>query len=152
MLFRSEDGPAHITYTFTRSGDATNPLTVAFTVTGSASFDSDYTQTGASSFTATAGSITFAAGSSTASITIDPLDDLSVEHNESIVLTLLPDSAYAIGTADPVAAIISNDDTATVAISDASISEGNAGTTTADRKSTRLNSSHSSVSRMPSSA
>src|SRR5215213_10052952 len=46
-----EDGSGNLTYTFTRSGALTEALTVNFTAGGSASLASDYTQTGAVTFT-----------------------------------------------------------------------------------------------------
>ncbi len=75
----TEDGTTNLVYTFTRTGDTTNPLTVNYTVDGTATFSTDYTQTGAASYTATTGTVTFAAGSSTATVTVDPTADTTVE-------------------------------------------------------------------------
>jgi hypothetical protein len=61
-----EDGATNLVYTFTRNGDTTGSLTANFSVAGSATFGTDYTQTGATAFNATSGSVTFAAGNSTA--------------------------------------------------------------------------------------
>jgi hypothetical protein len=106
----AEDGPTNLVYTFTRTGPTSSPLTVAFTVAGSGSFNSDYTQIGASSFTPTTGSVTFLAGSSNASITIDPTADQTPEANETVALTLASGSSYSIGTTTAVIGTISNDD------------------------------------------
>ena len=58
----SEDGAANLVYTFTRAGVTTNSLTVNFSVSGGATFSTDYTQLGATTFTGNSGTVTFAAG------------------------------------------------------------------------------------------
>jgi Ca2+-binding RTX toxin-like protein len=93
----AEDGTPNILFTFTRTGNITNPLTVNYTVGGTATFNVDYSQTGASSYTSTAGTVSFAANSSTATVTIDPTADTLTESDETVILTLLPGS-YKIGT------------------------------------------------------
>lgn len=84
----SEDGDDKLTYTFTRSGGNTDPLTVNFMVAGDAVFNQDYTQTGADSFSASEGMITFDDGETTAAITIDATDDTVIEEDETIKLTV----------------------------------------------------------------
>ncbi|MDB9466728.1 choice-of-anchor L domain-containing protein, partial [Dolichospermum circinale CS-539/09] len=111
-----EDGTTNLVYTFTRAGNLTNALTVNFNVGGSATFSSDsnytdYTQTGAASFGLTRGSITFAAGASTATLTIDPKADTTFEGNEKVELTLAPGSGYVINTATAVIGTITDEDT-----------------------------------------
>jgi Ca2+-binding RTX toxin-like protein len=106
-----EDGATNLVYTFTRSGATTNALTVNYTVGSSATFNIDYTQIGAASFTETTGSITFAAGSSTAILTIDPTADTNIESDETIALTLTSGTSYTIGTNYAIAGTITNDDT-----------------------------------------
>jgi hypothetical protein len=105
-----EDGAPNLVYTFTRNGATTAPLTINYTVGGTALFSSDYTQSGAASFAATTGSIAFAAGSSTAILTIDPTADSTPELNETIALTLIPNNSYTIGTTSAVTGTITNDD------------------------------------------
>ncbi|MCA2708872.1 MAG: VWA domain-containing protein [Microcystis sp. M015S2] len=109
----NEDGTTNLVYTFTRTGATTDALTVNYTVGGTATFDTDYTQTGAASFTATTGTVTFAAGSDTATVTIDPTADTNVEDDETVTLNLAPGTGYAIGTTDAVVGIITNTDTDT---------------------------------------
>jgi hypothetical protein len=123
-----EDGPSNLVYTFTRTGSTANALTVNYTVGGNAAFNTDYTQTGASSFTATTGNITFAAGSSTATLTVDPTADTTVETNETVVLTLATAPGYTINTPAAVTGTITNDDSSalpviSVAATDASAAE-----------------------------
>jgi Ca2+-binding RTX toxin-like protein len=106
----AEDGTANLVYTFTLSAAATSAVTVNYTVSGAAVFNSDYTQSGAASFSTTAGAITFAAGTTTATLIIDPIADTTVEGNEAIILTLTSGSGYAVGTASGVMGTILNDD------------------------------------------
>ena len=70
-----EDGVPNLVYTFTRTGNTTSPLTVNFSVAGTATFNTDYTQTGAATFTATDGTVTFGAGNTTTTVTVDPSAD-----------------------------------------------------------------------------
>ncbi|MBD1211906.1 MAG: SBBP repeat-containing protein, partial [Dolichospermum circinale Clear-D4] len=129
-----EDGPTNLVYTFTRTGTTANALTVNYGVGGNATFNTDYTQTGAASFTATTGNITFAAGSSTATLTVDPTADTTVETNETVVLTLATAPGYTINTPAAVIGTITNDDSSalpviSVAATDASAAETATGIT-----------------------
>ncbi|MEA5579222.1 SBBP repeat-containing protein, partial [Anabaena sp. UHCC 0451] len=108
----TEDGTTNLVYTFTRTGSTTNALTINYTVGGTATFNTDYTQTGAASFTSTTGTITFAAGSSTATLTIDPKADTTVEADETVALTLAAGTGYTTGTTTAVTGTITNDDVA----------------------------------------
>ncbi|ELP54814.1 hemolysin-type calcium-binding repeat family protein [Microcystis aeruginosa TAIHU98] len=101
----TEDGTANLIYTFTRTGVTTNALTVNYTLGGTATLNTDYTRTG------TTNTVTFAAGSSTATVTIDPTADTIVESNETVILTLAAGTGYTIGTTTPVTGTINNDDT-----------------------------------------
>lgn len=106
----SEESPTNFTYTFTRTGSLASPLTANFTVTGTGTFNTDYTQTGASSFTSTTGKVTFAAGASTAQVVINPTSDSIVEANETISLLLTSGTGYQVSTTTAVIATIINDD------------------------------------------
>ena len=203
----AEDGVNNLVYTFTRVEVLDTPLTVNFNVGGTATLNTDYQAFGAATFGATAGTVTFASGEDTVSITVDPTPDSTVEPNETVALTLTPGTGYSTPASTPVTGTITNDDT-TVTLAVAR-SDGNGTTAVAengnfnlvytftrtgvlagdllvnfdvggtaengadygnindfvvilnnqatatvviDRKSTRLNSSHSRASRMPSSA
>ncbi len=102
----AEDGTDNLIYTFTRSGATTNPLTVSYTVGGTAEFINDYTQTGAANFTATTGTVTFAAGAATATVVVDPIADTIVEPNETVTLTLTTGVGYAVGTSTAITGTI----------------------------------------------
>ncbi|MCA2701868.1 MAG: DUF4347 domain-containing protein [Microcystis sp. M179S2] len=107
----NEDGTTNLVYTFTRTGSTTSALTANYTVGGTATFSTDYTQTGAATFTSTTGTVNFVAGSSTATVTIDPTADTTVEDDETVSLTLTSGADYTVGTTTPVTGTILNDDT-----------------------------------------
>ncbi|MFM6550077.1 MAG: Calx-beta domain-containing protein, partial [Microcystis panniformis] len=118
----TEDGTTNLVYTFTRTGSTTNALTVNYSITGTAN-TSDYT--GATP--GTGKTITFAAGASTATLTIDPTADTIVESDETVALTLAAGTGYTVGTTAAVTGTITNDDvtlpTITLAVSPTSVSE-----------------------------
>jgi hypothetical protein len=103
---------------------------VNFSVGGSATFGAspnDYTQTGATSFTTTTGSVTFAPGSPTATVTINPETDSTVEPDETVDLTVTAGAGYNIGAPSSASGTIVNDDTdVSVAVSPASVAEDGA--------------------------
>lgn len=108
----TEDGDDTLTFTFTRTGSLSNALTVNFSVGGTASFgaEGDYTAD-SPGFTATRGSVSFAAGSDTATLTLNPTAELEViEADETVILTLLPGSGYTAASAEPLTVAIANDD------------------------------------------
>ena len=120
-----EDGTTNLVYTFTRTGSNTSALTVNYAVSGTATFNTDYVQTGAATFTSTTGSITFAAGASTATLSIDPTTDTTIEPDETIAITLSPNASYAIGTTGTVTGAIINDDiSVAVSVSPTNVLEG----------------------------
>jgi hypothetical protein len=126
----AEDGATNLVYTFTRNGVTSSALTVNFSVGGSATFGvspNDYTQTGATTFTTTTGSVTFGAGSSTATVTVDPEADSTVEPDETVVLTVSAGTGYNVGAPASASGTIINDDTdVSVAVSPASVAEDGA--------------------------
>lgn len=86
----------------TRTGNTAALLTVLYTIAGSATEGSDYR--------ALPRRVTIPAGASSAVIVVNPINDAVVEGNETVVLTLSPNSTYRLGT--PRAAtvtIISNE-------------------------------------------
>jgi hypothetical protein len=120
----TENGTTNLIYTFTRSGVTTNALTVNYTVGGTATFNTDYTQTGAASFTSTTGTVTFTANATKATVIVDPTADTTVEPDETVILTLATGTGYTVGTTTAVTGTINNDDTnVTLAVSPASVTE-----------------------------
>jgi len=131
----TEDGATNLDYTFMRTGVTSGALTVNFSVAGTAGFSTDYAQTGAASFTSTSGTVSFGAGASTATITINPTTDSSVEPDETVLLTITAGS-YIIGSPGAATGTIANDDTeVSVAVSPLSVSED--GSTNLDYTFTR---------------
>ncbi len=98
----AEAGLATGTFTITRGGDLTSPLTVNYTIGGSATNGSDYATL--------SGSVVIAAGSASATVVVTPADDGLDETNETVVLTLAAGAGYQVGS--------SNDDTVTIADND----------------------------------
>ncbi len=116
-----EDGTTNLVYTFTRTGATTNALTVNYGITGTAN-TSDYT--GATP--GTGKTITFAAGASTATLTIDPTADTIIESDETVALTLATGTGYTVGTTTAVTGTITNDDFPSINLSaNQTIVEGN---------------------------
>ncbi len=108
-------GGTVLTYTFTRSGDTTSPLTINFSAGGTASFSNDYTIGGADTFSTSTGlgTITIPGGSSTASITLTPTNDTRVEGDESALIFVNTGAGYGVGTS-PAVGTITDNDTATI--------------------------------------
>ncbi|MSQ24531.1 MAG: hypothetical protein EXR58_08330 [Chloroflexi bacterium] len=92
----SEPGTNPGAFTVTRTGDTRTSLTVGYTVSGTATTGVDYT--------ALSGSVVIPAGARTATILVTPLDDLTIERPETVVVALATSLPYTIGT--PSAAII----------------------------------------------
>jgi Ca2+-binding RTX toxin-like protein len=126
-LAADEDGATNLVYTFTRS-DSSGPLTVNFSIGGTATFSADYAQTGAATFTPPTGTVTFADGSLTATVTVDPASDLTVEPDETVILTVTAGTGYTVGAPASATGTITNDDTdVSVAVSPLSTAEDGAG-------------------------
>src|SRR5262249_510537 len=122
-----EDGPTNLVYTFTRNGVTTGPLTVNFTIGGTATFNTDYTQSGAATFVPPNGTVTFAAGNSTATVTVDPTADTTSEPDETVILTLAAGTGYSVGAPSSATGTILNDDVnVSVAVSPGAVDEDGA--------------------------
>jgi subtilase family serine protease len=98
----SEAGPAAGRFTFTRTGDVSAPLTVRYSVAGTAASGADYV--------ALPGTATIDVGSSTAVVVVMPIDDASFESNETVVLTLAADATYSLGSPIEGTVTIASDD------------------------------------------
>jgi len=89
-------------FTLTRDGDASAPLTVQYVVGGTAAAGSDYQ--------VLPGTVLFAAGAATATITVVPIDDDLLESNESVVLTLTSGKGYGVGSPGSASVAVVSDD------------------------------------------
>src|SRR5207248_2182257 len=90
----TEDGSDPATFTFTRSGNTDSDLTVNYDLSGTATKWDDYRRAEGDMPT----SITIPAGSASARLTIYAVDDVEVEGDETVVLTLSSDAAYDVGS------------------------------------------------------
>ncbi|MCA2506080.1 S8 family serine peptidase [Microcystis sp. M62BS1] len=98
-----EAGPVSSVFTLTRTGDLSSALTVNYTLGGTATPGVDYTGT-------TPNSVTFAAGSSKATITLPTKDDLLSEPSETIITTITAPVGYTISGPDTATATILDND------------------------------------------
>ncbi len=103
------EGLADGAFTITRSGGDTNSsLTVPYTMSGTASNGVDYTTL--------PGSVTFNAGELTKVVTVQPIDDLTAEFAESVILTLQSSSNYVIGAPSAATVNIADNETPELSI------------------------------------
>ena len=96
------EGGAAGAFTVSRSGNTLFPLTVFYTVGGSATAGDDYM--------ALAGSAVIAAGSQTATLAVGPIDDGLVEPDETVIVTLTAGITYAVGGSGAATVTIQSDD------------------------------------------
>ena len=116
----SEAGTDTAAFRLTRVASATQPLTapltVTFTLTGTAANGTDYTNLPVTA--------TFLAGQATVDVTVTPVADALVEGSESVILTLTAVSPFALGS--PTTGTVTISDSApvvSVTAFDASASE-----------------------------
>jgi len=112
----TEDGLANLIYTFTRTGPTTSPLTVNFTVAGTAFAPDplalrlsppDYTGI---VIARPSNMVRFTSGAATATVVVNPTADITAERNETVSLSLAAGTGYSIGTPSAVTGTILNDD------------------------------------------
>ncbi|HEU0011501.1 MAG TPA: Calx-beta domain-containing protein, partial [Verrucomicrobiae bacterium] len=98
----SESGPNAGTFTVSRTGSTAEALAARYSVGGTAANGTDYATL--------SGSVTIPSGSSSAIVTVSPIDDSTVEGNETVVLTLATDTAYLVGSPNSATVTIADDD------------------------------------------
>jgi hypothetical protein len=108
----SEPGANTGAFRLSRSGNTSQPLTVNFTVSGSASNGVDYSLL--------TSPVTIPAGASLLAILVTPIDDVVLEGNETVVLSLAPGPDYIVsGSGSATVTIFDNDNQApTVSLTD----------------------------------
>ncbi|MDD1418563.1 M10 family metallopeptidase C-terminal domain-containing protein [Dolichospermum sp. ST_sed1] len=89
-------------FILTRSGDFSSSLTVNYGISGTAINGTDFSNL--------SGSVTFAAGSATATVVVNPLDDNLYELTESVTLALVSGTTYTAGTNNTATLNIADDD------------------------------------------
>ena len=116
-------GAKNMVFTISLSAASAGAVTVDFAT-------ADNTAFAGSDYAAAAGTLTFAAGELTKTVAVVIIGDGIVEQNETFFLNLGNATGATIADAQGLGTI-ANDDTAFVTISDATIGEGNFGTTNA---------------------
>ncbi|MEG4107675.1 DUF4347 domain-containing protein [Microcoleus sp. S13_C5] len=124
-------GKTAATFTVTRSGCTELASTIDYAIAGTATNASDYNNIGGTSgATGATGTISFAAGETSKTITLDVLGDSAIEANETLEVTLSNpsklDSTPTLTTATATTTI-TNDDTAGFTVSPKAISTTEAG-------------------------
>lgn len=106
-----------LSFTVTRSGSLSESVTVSFaSANGTAVAPGD--------FTSASGSLSFAANETQKTISVTTIDDSAVEGNETLTVSLTsPSSPAILIDAEGTGTIVDND-TSSVAIADASVTEG----------------------------
>jgi subtilase family serine protease len=90
-------------FTLNRTGgNIATPLSVNYNMTGSATNGIDYSNL--------TGAVTFAAGSNQAIIDINPINESSIENTETVIVTLLSNSAYTLGSVATASLSITDND------------------------------------------
>ncbi|WP_172456265.1 Calx-beta domain-containing protein [Microcystis aeruginosa] len=93
-------------FTLTRSGNIGNALTVNYLLAGSATNGVDYSNL--------TGRVTFAAGSSTTTVTINPIEDTAIEGNEVVLLQIAEGTGYTLGATSGAVITLTDNDVYTV--------------------------------------
>jgi hypothetical protein len=100
----SEPGTDTGTFTFTRTGDVSAALNVTIAMSGTANNGVDYQTIGAN--------VAFAAGASTAVVTVTPIDNTAVNGSRTVIATLQSGATYDLGTSTIATVTIADNDTA----------------------------------------
>lgn len=100
--------PGVFTVTLDQANNTGSPLTVNFTVGGTATEVDDYAAIGSS--------VDVPDGQNSAQVTVTPEDDSLFESDETVILTLGTGSGYTVGSPDTDTVTISSDDTVEVEV------------------------------------
>jgi hypothetical protein len=99
----NEQGPVNGVFTISRTGDTSVPLTINYTVAGTATPGLDYT--------ALPGSVTFLPGASSTNITVQVIDDAITELTETVILNITGSAIYGVTTGSATVSILDNEPT-----------------------------------------
>jgi hypothetical protein len=94
----AEAGLNEGTFTVTRAGDMTAPLVVTFTLTGTATHDSDYQTVPVTVPLSVPLTVTIAAGMPSATVKVTPVADDTTEGSETVILTVVDGDGYTAGS------------------------------------------------------
>ncbi|MBK8037920.1 MAG: hypothetical protein IPK22_12455 [Verrucomicrobiaceae bacterium] len=98
----AEAGLGPGSFTVTRGTQTVGAVTIAYTVTGTATSSADYV--------ALSGSVMIPDGQSSAAVTVTPLDDALMEGAETVVLTLQSGAGYTLGATTSGAITLADDE------------------------------------------
>jgi regulation of enolase protein 1 (concanavalin A-like superfamily) len=116
-------------FTISRTGLTTSALTVSLSRSGTATSGTD--------FTALPTTVTIPIGATDAVVKVSPIQDTLVEGPETVILSVVANAAYTLGTPSSATVTIADDDRSTVSITAtdpiASETPGNTGTLTVTR-------------------
>jgi hypothetical protein len=93
---------------FTRTGDLTDPLTVNYTISGSATADEGYEEL--------SGTVEFAAGESEVEVVVTPIDDTDADPDEEVTVTIDTSANYVVGTIATASMLIVDDESPIVTV------------------------------------
>lgn len=130
-LQEGHSGTTSLTFTITRSGDSSGTGSVDWKLSSASANAADFAtgDTLGTNGGLPSGSVSFADGESSKTITIQVAGDLDVESDESVTVTLSNASGGQIQTATAVTDILNDDSTIAISALSAVKAEGNSGTT-----------------------
>ena len=117
-------GTTNATFTVHLSPASSQTVTVDFAT-------ADVTATAGSDYTAQTGTLTFAPGEVSKTISVPIIGDTVIEGNETFVVNLSSPVNASVGTSQGTGTIADDDGVASLSIGDTSVTEGNSGTTNA---------------------
>lgn len=124
-VLEGNTGTTNATFTVTLAAPSTTPITVDYaTADGTATAPADYT--------ATTGTLTFAPGELTKTITVQVKGDTITESNETFFVNLLPPTSAEITDSQGLGTINNDEGPPQLSINSVTMTEGNNGTTNAN--------------------
>ncbi|WP_416212597.1 Calx-beta domain-containing protein [Nostoc sp. ChiQUE01b] len=122
-ITETDNGAIALTYTISLDAPSAKPISVKYTT-------ADGTATALTDYTATNGSITFAPGETSKTVTVQVLGDTIDEFDETFFLNLSDATNATITNNQAVSTIVDNDAPPVLTINDRTITEGDNGTAT----------------------
>lgn len=137
-MAEGDAGTTSFAFEVTLSGPSATPITVDFaTAQGTAEEVADYT--------GESGTLTFAPGDTTETITVDVLGELLFEDDETFTVVLSDPDGAAIADGSGLGTIANDDEPPVISIGDTAEAEGTGGTTSFELEVTLSNPSESTV-------
>lgn len=99
-----EDGTPNLIFTFSRNAASRGTLTIFYSITGTAVNGVDYELLGPSFM------ISFEGNALTTTLNVNPIADVDVEADKTVIVTVLPNEAYTVGSPSSATGTITNDD------------------------------------------